>query len=333
MFYYLIAILGAAALCVATILFVKARKKEQLVIDQALEQYKEQLECLTADKRAEYDEVSKQVEGVQREYANFIWKREHEHERALEAEQATKKLIEAQNQLIADAAKLEEQRIKHDMEQKELQYAAQLNFKKQQFTDDFEMMYDYYQDELGAIKADLDDFQARREAVNEAIRREKEIEEKEDFYSIDVPQADQEDIRVLQDMDLKLHNRDVIPKLVWELFVRRPCQEMIKRVTGGRKISGIYKITNKKTGEAYVGKTTDISTRWQNHCKTAVGLEGAARTTLHNRLAKDGLWAYTWEILEQVDKDHLSAREAFYINLYDTTKQLNMKEGSKNGTQ
>lgn len=329
MFYYLIAILGAAALCAAIILFIKARKKEQLIIEQALEQYKEQLERLTADKRAEYDEVSKQVEGVQREYANFIWKREHEHERALETEQATQKLIEAQNQRLVDAAKLEEQRIKHDMEQKEQQYAAQLEFKKQQFTEDFEMMYDYYQDELGAIKADLDDFQARREAVNEAIRREKEIEEKEDFYSIDVPQADQEDIRVLQDMDLKLHNRDVIPKLVWELFVRRPCQEMIKRVTGGRKIGGIYKITYKKTGEAYVGKTTDFSTRWQNHCKTAIGLEGAARATLHNRLGKDGIWNYTWEILEEVDKDNLSSREAFYIDLYGTKNQLNMKEGSK----
>jgi hypothetical protein len=37
---------------------------------------------------------------------------------------------------------------------------------------------------------------------------------------------------------------------------------MIKRVTGGRKVGGIYKITYKKTGEAYIGKTTDFSTRW-----------------------------------------------------------------------
>ena len=133
-------------------------------------------------------------------------------------------------------------------------------------------------------------------------------------------------------MDLRLHNRDVIPKLIWDLFIRRPCQEMCKRVTGGRKISGIYKITNKKTGEAYVGKTTDITTRWSNHCKTAVGLEGAARATLHNRLSKDGLWNYTWEILEEVDKDNLAAREAFYIDLYGTKNQLNMKSGDKNGT-
>jgi hypothetical protein len=104
-------------------------------------------------------------------------------------------------------------------------------------------------------------------------------------------------------MDLKLHNRDVIPKLIWDLFIRRPAQEMIKRVTGGRSISGIYKITNKQTHEAYIGKTTDISTRWQNHLKTAVGLEGAAKSTLHTRLAADGIWNYTFEILEEVPKD------------------------------
>jgi group I intron endonuclease len=93
---------------------------------------------------------------------------------------------------------------------------------------------------------------------------------------------------------------------------------MIKRITDGRKISGIYKITNKETGEAYIGKTTDISTRWQNHCKTAIGLEAAARATLHNRLAQDGLWNYTFEIIEEVDKENLSSREAFYIDLYGT---------------
>ena len=38
--------------------------------------------------------------------------------------------------------------------------------------------------ELLLLKAELDDFQARREAVHEAILREKELEEKEEFYSI-----------------------------------------------------------------------------------------------------------------------------------------------------
>ena len=180
---------------------------------------------------------------------------------------------------------------------------------------------------------ELYQFKQMQEAINEATRRQKELIEKEEFYTINVSQIEQEDILVLQSMDVKLHNKEVIPKLIWELFIRRPTQEMIKRVTGGRDVGGIYKITYKRTGEAYIGKTTSFSTRWQNHIKTAIGLDGAARTTLHNRMAKDGIWNYTFEILEEVDKEHLSAREAYYIELYGTKNQLNMKEGSKNGAQ
>ena len=119
-------------------------------------------------------------------------------------------------------------------------------------------------------------------------------------------------------MDLKLHNRSVIPKLIWELYIRRPTKELAKRLTNGKNISGIYKITYKKTGESYVGRSTNIGHRLEEHYKTVVGLEGAARATVHNRMAQDGLWNYTFEILEEVDKDNLSAREAFYIDFYGT---------------
>jgi hypothetical protein len=44
-------------------------------------------------------------------------------------------------------------------------------------------------------------------------------------------------------------------------------------------------------------------------------------------LEKDGLWNYTFEILEEVPKDKLTEREKFYIELYGTDKQLNMKKG------
>ena len=103
---------------------------------------------------------------------------------------------------------------------------------------------------------------------------------------------------------------------------------MIKRVLAGRdNVSGIYKVTNKQTGEAYIGRSSNISTRWQNHCKTAIGLDRAASSTFHNRLAKDGIWNYTWEVLEEVPKEKLPEREIFYIDLYGTKQQLNMKAG------
>ena len=254
-------------------------------------------------------------------------------QRAAEAKSATDRLLVAEQERARAELKrvkeVEQERMANEFKEKERILKQQFDFKKQQFVEDFEILLEAYNDEVTAAKEQVNDFQAKRTAINEAIAREKELQENEAFYSINVSKNDQEDITLLQSMDLRLHNRDVIPKLVWELFIRRPTTEMIKRVTGGKKIGGIYKITFKKTGESYIGKTVDFATRWQNHVKTAIGLDGAARATLHNRMAKDGLWNYTFEILEEVDKDHLSARESYYIDLYGTKTQLNMKAGDK----
>ena len=182
--------------------------------------------------------------------------------------------------------------------------------------------------QISKIKAELEDFRIRRESVNQAILREKKIQEQQDFYRITVTEKEQMDIQVLQDIIPRLYNREAISKLIWELYIRRSVQEMIKRITNGRKICGIYKITYLKTGEAYIGKTTDIQTRWNNHLKTVCGLEGAAHSTLHTHMERNGLWNYTFEILEEVDKDKLSEREAYYIDFYNTKNYgLNQKRG------
>ena len=331
-------LIGAGLLLVISIIvFIQGHKKEKLTIQQAAEKYRKQIGQITDNEYQKYQQLIKYKEELNKECQTLEKERQIEQDRAQEAHDATERLLLSEQERVRanlDGIKqLEEERLKNEFKAREATLEQQYQFKQKQFEEDFQVLNNALQDELKIVKAELDEFQTKRAAVNEAIRRERELEEQEDFYSIDIPQADQEDIQLLQSLDLRLHNRDVIPKLVWELFVRRPCQEMIKRVTGGRKVGGIYKITYKKTGEAYIGKTTDFSTRWQNHCKTAIGLEGAARATLHNRLGQDGLWNYTFEILEEVDKDNLSSREAFYIDFYGTKQQLNMKNGDKNGTQ
>ena len=315
-------------ICLIIGLKLQKQKTEDLISKK-----KDEILAATESEAKLFDKTVAARQQVEQECEELKRKRLIEQDRAQEAHDATERLLLAEQERaranLDGIKQLEEERLKNEFKAREATLEQQYQFKQKQFEEDFQVLNDALQDELKMVKAELDEFQTKRAAVNEAIRRERELEEQEDFYSIDIPQADQEDIQLLQSLDLRLHNRDVVPKLVWELFVRRPCQEMIKRVTGGRKVGGIYKITYKKTGEAYIGKTTDFSTRWQNHCKTAIGLEGAARATLHNRLAKDGLWNYTWEILEEVDKDHLSAREGYYIDLYGTKTQLNMKDGSK----
>lgn len=330
MLYYLIGGLSAVALIVAIVLFIKTHKYKDVLLKEIIDNRKKEIDAEVAAFLEKRDQAKHECDI----YENM---RQQQQMRAIDAVDATDRLIKAEEKRAAaelqGVKQLEEERMQHELEQKASILEEQYKWRAQQFKEDFFVIIEDYEGQIAEIEKQLNDFQAKCAAVNEAIRREKELQEQELFYSIDISENDKEDIQMLQSMDLRLHHRDVIPKLIWELFIRRPCQEMIKRVTGGRKIGGIYKITYKKTGESYVGKTTDFATRWQNHCKTAIGLEGAARATLHNRMAKDGLWNYTFEILEEVDKDNLSSREAFYIDLYGTKSQLNMKDGDKNGTK
>lgn len=183
-----------------------------------------------------------------------------------------------------------------------------------------------YNSELSYLRKELEDFRSRRDAINEAIRRERELSEKEDFYKIQLTQNDIEDIKLLNNMKDRLCHKEVLPKVIWESIARRPVNEMIKRVVG-QKVGGIYKITYIPTGEAYIGRTVNFKDRWQAHIQTALGMEKIASSTLHTHMARNGIWNYNFEVLEEVPKDKQSEREKFYIDLYGTQRQMNMKAG------
>lgn len=330
---YMIMALAMVVFLVGIAFICDGLNNKKLTIQRAAEKHAEYIKQLTKEQEGEYNHLLHCRSELEDDIGELKKEREVAQQRAADAQVATEQLLQSeQGRLAAELQRRKElDEVQFEQEKEKREQWLNLYFEKLRVQEEnaYKRKKEELQAEIVLLQSELNDFKTRQDSINEAILREKELKEKEDFYSIQVTKNDEEDIKILQSMDLKLHNRDVIPKLVWELYIRRPCQEMIKRITGGRKISGIYKITNKKTGEAYIGKTTDISTRWQNHCKTAIGLEAAARATLHNRLAQDGLWNYTWEIIEEVDKENLSSREAFYIDLYGTKQQLNMKDGSK----
>ena len=142
------------------------------------------------------------------------------------------------------------------------------------------------------IELELEEYRSKRAAINEAIRRERAIEEESDFYRIIISEHDQQDISVLSDIAPRLRNKEVLNKLIYETFIKRPLQEMTKRVVPN-KTSGIYKITYIKTGESYIGRSSDISNRWQQHCKSSLGIGNIAHSTFHNILLEKGLWNFT----------------------------------------
>ena len=184
-----------------------------------------------------------------------------------------------------------------------------------------------YKNEIQNTQRKVEEFRQIRNSIIEAVLRERALEEKKDFYRICLSQEDIDDISELKELVPRLRHREILPKLMWDTMVSRATKEMIKRITGGRTVGGIYKITYIPTGEAYIGKTTDFGTRWQSHVQTALGMEKVARSTLHVHMASHGIQNYTFEILEEVPREKQTEREKFYIELYGTQKQLNMRIG------
>ena len=278
-----------------------------------------------------FNDLSIKITDVTAKLAQLDKERATAIERGREAHEATERLLKSEQERVAAELgrikEVEEERLKHEFEEKRRQCEIDLEAKKKVAFDEYWELKDNYEQSINLIKEQLHEYQAKRTVINEAILRERELEEKEDFYRISIKENDIQDIEVLRSIEPRLTNREVLNKLIYEVFIKRPLMEMEKRVLQGRKIGGIYKITYIKTGESYIGRSVDIGNRWKEHCLSSLNIGTIAHSTFHNVLADKGLQNFTWEVLEEVDKDKQSSREKYWIDFYQTDKQYNQKAG------
>lgn len=84
-------------------------------------------------------------------------------------------------------------------------------------------------------------------------------------------------------------------------------------------IIGIYKITNKKNGHAYIGQSVDIYKRWTNHKIAAFNKnDDAYKYPICRAFRRYGVENFDFEILEECRIDELNEKEIHYIALYNT---------------
>ena len=182
--------------------------------------------------------------------------------------------------------------------------------------------------QIQTLSSEIEAYSAKQAAINEAILRQRAIEEQQDFYRVCLPEEAIADIAELQVTRQKLKKPEIIDKIIYDTYVAKPVLEMIKRVLQNTTCSGIYKITCQETMEIYIGKSTDIKNRWQQHCKAAFNCGTIASSILHRKMRIYGLENFTFELLEKVPKDQLSERERYYIDFYKTKETgLNERNG------
>lgn len=172
--------------------------------------------------------------------------------------------------------------------------------------------------EADEVRSDLDKIKATRTAAIEAARREKDIESNLTFYCLDISDADKRDIAKLEALKPSLNKPRVLSMLIWQTWFQKPLKALSANVVGATDATGIYKITNIKTKECYIGQAIHIKDRWVEHVKCGLGIDTPAGNKLYKAIQEFGLWNFSFEVLEECPREQLNEKEKYYIDLYSS---------------
>ena len=301
---------------------LRAKHQQEVEVKQnELEYYQAELTARREDLRHEAESQAQQAENLRRVYDSKLDDYKI-HRVALVDEQLQRRKTEAIARLQFDlrAAQEEAQLTKNQMAQAITEYGEQA---KASISDDILILCAQKE----TLQTEVNDFKEKQRLINEAILRKREVEEQSHFYKIQLTDGAKEDIQLLLSIMPRLHDTTSLYKLIYDLYISRPVKEMEKRVLNNESFSGIYKITGPDE-RIYIGKSTDIKSRWQQHCKSAFHTGTISWASVHDAMEKQGIDNFTFEVIERVEKENLSTREKFWIEFYEADRYgFNMKAG------
>lgn len=300
-------------------------KQASLSLEEELKLKDEYIKKIQKEMRAEFDE-HRRIESERIEF-EFEARRKELNNTILDlkAREASEKehiqeLISSyynQEKLKIDQKLDEDKRIKQEEVQ---QLNNELNAELEKYRENCNQEREKIGQEIQTILSELQTQKELRDSINQQIKTTREMAEKLDFYRLNISDNDKEDIDTLKQIRGALNKKEGLDKAIYDVYVSKPAQEMVKRILSGGAPSGIYKITRLSTNEVYIGKSTNIKDRWIQHIKTAMNCGTIATSILHTTMRKDGIDQFTFEVIEEVPKDKLSEREKYWINFYDSKK-------------
>ena len=86
-------------------------------------------------------------------------------------------------------------------------------------------------------------------------------------------------------------------------------------------MTGIYKITNKINGHAYIGYAKDIEERWKEHIRASKNDTRQASKLLYLAFNKYGIDNFNFEVIEQCSLEQLQEREIYWTWEYTTADE------------
>lgn len=229
-----------------------------------------------------------------------------------------------------------EKNIELDYQNKQQQMKNAANFYFDSLEKSYKTKEEEYDKKCAALVSEMADMQSQYAEIQSqlvqgaaAALREREKKEKINFYKLKLSDSDSIDIKELFELRNRFRNPSALSKLIWSEYFLKQTSELCNRVLGTNTKCGIYKITNLVSNQAYIGQSVDIASRFKQHIKCGLGIDTPASNKLYKSMLEDGVWNFSFELLEECPKDKLNERESFWINLYQTNKVgLNSTKGN-----
>lgn len=60
--------------------------------------------------------------------------------------------------------------------------------------------------------------------------------------------------------------------------------------------------------------------RWSEHCKAGLGIDTPVGNKLYTAMLAEGLYGFTFELLEECKKEELDEKERYYIDVYNSVE-------------
>lgn len=182
-----------------------------------------------------------------------------------------------------------------------------------------------YKDRVDKINTEIDQYEKElvqirdnRAAAMEALRKEKQIKEDKEKYSLSPSYDDINDITELEHLRQRFKKPRVISMLIWQTYFSPLAKKRFVEILGTKTVCGIYKITNQTTNECYIGQSVDVYKRWCDHVKCGIGIDTPVGNKLYQAMAEYGIQNFTFELLQECVREELDKQEKYFISLYES---------------
>lgn len=244
-----------------------------------------------------------------------------EEERSARLKDLNRQMAELHQQIEEERRLLrEEYESKRAQEQADFaDFQTRLREEKQKMMENFELESKQIEQEKKLIQEALDELKARKENAIKIMKEQEKEKNELDFHRIIFSEDELADIELLKQVEKRLHNKDVLRKLIYKTYIERPMNEMFARLNITTS-PGIYKIEHIKSKKVYIGQSTNVKNRLRDHIKSAVGISTIANQAVHEAMAAEGIENFAFYLIDECDREKLNEREKYWIDFYKSNE-------------